>query len=141
MVKHGLGLGLTIIGNMWLLATFQRNLHSIREQPSTQQSRIFKYISSPFLIFCFILTLFISLSFFPPSIFELENTYYVHIRFLLTVTFVSILIPKYYINQNPNLKLYVSVYHHQPPPVLPWQLPNNFDHTSVTLICVKYKNE
>ena len=46
---------------------------------------------------------------------------------------IFILIPKYYICQNHNMKLYVSVYHHHPPPVLPWQLPNNFDLKSVKL--------
>ena len=124
---------------MWLLATFQRNLHSIREQPSTNQSRISSYLCSPFLMFVYFLILFISLSFLP-SFQELENTY-LHILSILGIVFLFILPPKHYINQNPNLKLYVSVYNHQPPPVLPWQLPSNFDHNSVKLICAKYKNE
>ena len=71
---------------------------------------------------------------------ELENAY-LHISSILGTMFLFILVPKHYINQNPNLKLYVSVYNHQPPPVLPWQLPSNFDHNSVKLICAKYKNE
>ena len=50
-----------------------------------------------------------------------------HIGNIVRTLISFILFPKYYINQNPNFKLYLNVYHHQPPPVLPWQLPGNFD--------------
>ena len=40
-----------------------------------------------------------------------------HIFYLLNMVLFCILLPLYYINQVPTLKLYVSVYHHQPPPV------------------------
>ena len=50
-----------------------------------------------------------------------------HIFYLLNMVLFCILLPLYYINQVPALKLYVSVYHHQPPPVLPWQVPEHFD--------------
>ena len=49
--------------------------------------------------------------------------------------------PRYYISQNHNLKVYLSVYHHQPPPVLPWQLPDDFDPNSVVLTIVPHENE
>ena len=53
----------------------------------------------------------------------------------------SLLVLKYLISQNPNLKSYVSVYHHQPPPVLPWQLADNFDPGDIKLIVVKKEHE
>ena len=62
-----------------------------------------------------------------------------HIFYLLNMVLFCILLPLYYINQVPTLKLYVSVYHHQPPPVLPWQVPEHFD-PSVHLTVVQWKN-
>ena len=50
-----------------------------------------------------------------------------HIFYLFNMGLFCILLPLYYINQVPTLKLYASVYHHQPPPVLPWQVPEHFD--------------
>jgi hypothetical protein len=50
-----------------------------------------------------------------------------HIFYLINMVLFCILLPLYYIKQVPTLKLYVSVYHHQPPPVLPWQVPEHFD--------------
>ena len=52
-----------------------------------------------------------------------------------------LLVFKYLISQNPNLKLYVSIYHHQPPPVLPWQLADDFELGDIKLIVVKKKHE
>ena len=72
---------------------------------------------------------------------EVPNVYYLHIINIMFATFIGILVPRYSISQDPILKFYVSVYHHQPPPVLPWQLPDNFDHNSVKLITVKLKYE
>ena len=69
------------------------------------------------------------------------NVYSLHIFVISHVIVIFILLPKYYISQNHNLNLYLSVYHCQPPPVLPWQLPNNFDPNSVKLIFVQHKNE
>ena len=60
-----------------------------------------------------------------------------HVKYFVTMLYLWIFLPKYYINQNPSLKLYVSYYHHQPAPILPWQLPNNFDPDSVELNIVK----
>ena len=68
------------------------------------------------------------------------NIYVLHIKRNLILLFAIIIIPKYFINQNENLKLYVSVYHWVPAPVLPWQLPKNFNTDSVNLICVNYPN-
>ena len=66
------------------------------------------------------------------------NIYILHVRSNLILSFAFILLPKYFINQNENLKLYVSVYHWVPAPVLPWQLPKDFNPNSVNLICVNY---
>ena len=68
------------------------------------------------------------------------NIYVLRVRNILTLVLGFILIPKYFINANENLKLYVCVYHWVPAPILPWQLPENFDPTSVKLICVNYPN-
>ena len=53
---------------------------------------------------------------------------------------MCIFVPRYYIAQNENLELYVSVYHQIPAPVLPWQIPENFNHKSVQLNFIKSKN-
>ena len=66
------------------------------------------------------------------------NIYVLHVRNILSIFFTFILIPKYIINENENFKLYVSVYHWVPAPILPWQLPEYFDPKSVSLICVNY---
>ena len=68
------------------------------------------------------------------------NIYVLHVRDISGLFFAFILIPKYFINQNERLKLYVSVYHMVPAPVLPWQLPSNFDPNSVKLVCENYPN-
>ena len=104
-----------------LLLVFQRNLHTIKElKPSTNA------FSSTFIFSVIALTLF-----FGTSINYVKIAPQASILF--NTTFLFILIPKYYICQNCNMKLYVSVYHHHPPPVLPWQLPDNFDLKSVKL--------
>ena len=126
---------------MLLLLAFQCNLRSLREEPPTLYSKIFKYVPSKFLVCHIILTFLLGVSSFFSNYESLNIDYFIHVKSIITVTITSIIIPKYYINQNPNLKLYVDVYHHQPPPVLPWQLPKNFDQNSVKLICVKYNNE
>jgi hypothetical protein len=68
------------------------------------------------------------------------NIYVLHFLNILSLITGWILIPKYFINQNENLKLYVSVYHWVPAPLLPWQLPKDFNPNSVKLICVDYPN-
>ena len=57
-----------------------------------------------------------------------------HLLYLILYIFWFIFVPKCYIKQNLNLAFYVSVYHQQPPPILPWQLPDNFDPKSVKLV-------
>ena len=138
-MKNGLGFGLTILGSMSFLITFKRNLHSFVapvQQPLPQKSRILKYLNSPFLMSCFLLVGFILVSFFS----NIRNIYFSHIVHILTVAVGTIIIPKFYISQDPILKFYVSVYHHHPPPVLSWQLPENVD-PDVKLIVANLKIE
>ena len=141
ILRNGLGLFITIFGIILLLLYFQCNLHSLREEPASMYSKIFRYVPSKFLVFHIFLTFILGLSSFLSFRQSPNIDYFIHVKSIITVIFVSIIIPKYYINQNPNLKLYVSVYHHQPAPVLPWQLPKDFDPNSVKLICVSYNNE
>ena len=68
-----------------------------------------------------------------------NNLIHKHFILLGNIIILFILIPKYFINQDENLKLYLSVYHHHPPPALPWQLPEGFDPQTVQLRIVKYK--
>ena len=64
---------------------------------------------------------------------EKNHIYTSHVKHLISFLYFWIFLQKYYIYQNPSLKLYVNCYHQQPPPVLPWQLPKNFDNDSVKL--------
>ena len=107
---------------------FQRNLRTIKE---LNQSR--NTFSSSFLFFVIAGTLFLGTNVVLKNYFKIAalNTPQASIIFNNTLAFI--LVPKYYISQNRNLKLYASVYHHYPPPVLPWQLPDNFDLKSVKL--------
>ena len=140
MVRNGIGLVLTIFGNISFMITFHCCLYSIREEPSTRKPQIFSYIFSPFFIFCYLMAIFLFLPIFT-HFYMIENFYILQIINILHVTIVYILVPSYNINQDSLLKFYVSVYHHQPPPVLPWQLPKNFHHDSIQLICAQPKNE
>ena len=105
------------------------------EQPLSQKSRNLRYLT---LISCYLLFAFILIVIF--RFIQIQNIYFLHILRLKFTVFGGILIPKYYISQDPTLKFYVSVYHHHPPPVLSWQLPENID-PDVKLIVANLKNE
>ena len=141
-VGNGLGFVLTSLAILLLSLLHRLNLHTIKEprktnyplyltclKPETVKLTIFFV----FMIFFLCITMLFSFIF-------TWNIYVLHIRDILGLFFAFILIPKYFINQNENLKLYVSVYHLVPAPVLPWQLPSNFDPNSVKLVCVNYPN-
>ena len=70
--------------------------------------------------------------FFPFEDNDAKNLLVTHAQLLLFTTLVCIFMPKCYIHQNENLTLYVKLYHQIPAPVLPWQLPENFDLKTVT---------
>ena len=137
MIQNGLGFGLTNLAILALLLHFHVNLRTIMEPIKTRNSWI--SYSQKFTISFMFLTFFLAVA-VPLSFLFTWNIYVLRIRNILTLALASILIPKYFINANENLKLYVSVYHLVPAPVLPWQLPSNFDPNSVKLVCVNYPN-
>ena len=137
MVRNNIGLGLIMLSILSLLLSRHFNLRTIEEPPKPR----YLWISNSslkvtiFFIF-FLLLMFIAEHF--SFIFFTWNFFLVHVRSMLGLSLLFILIPKYVINENQNLKLYVSVYHWVPAPILPWQLPESFDPKSVKLICVNY---
>ena len=138
MVQSELGLGLGTLGIVWLLLLHHVNLRSIKEPPKTEYPWI--SCSSLKLPFSLMFLILFQASIVLFSFLFTWNIYVLHLRFLLNFSIAFILIPKYFINQNENLKLYVSVYHLVPAPVLPWQLPSSFDPNSVKLTYVNYPN-
>ena len=133
--KNGYGWFICNLGILTFILKFRLNLHSLEEE--TQPRTTFRTTR---IIFKFISVLFGIITFITTSVllsYSSNNLFIQHLHNLLNIAIVFICIPKYFINQNDNLKLYVSVYHHQPPPVLPWQLPSNFDPNSVKLITVQ----
>ena len=108
---------------------FNFKLHTIKDTSS-------KKPHLHYILFTVTFTTLISLAF---GVIDDVGNIAIKTRFLycFIVTIFGIFLPKYYISQNPSLKLYVSVYHHHPPPVLPWQLPDNFNPNSVELVCVQ----
>ena len=129
--KNGFGWIVCNLGILTLVLKFRVNLHSLEEETQPRTSRI----TRKFLCVLFGIITFITTSVYLS--YSSNNLFIQHLHNLLNIAIVFICIPKYFINQNDNLKLYVSVYHHHPPPVLPWQLPSNFDHNSVKLITVQ----
>ena len=139
-VLNGLGWVICNIGILILLLNFHCNLHSIKEPDRFKISwKKLKTSSLKFVLACFVGIIFITITILLTN--QLSSIIFLHIRTLLNVTIIHICIPKYYISKNQNMKLYLRVYHHQPPPVLPWQLPQNFVRNSVKLIIVSDKND
>ena len=137
VIHQGLGFAISSAGIIFMLFMFQKNLHSIKE-PEIKKNRILG--SLKFVLCWFIAVLIIAIS-VVSSFDDTYNIYLIHVKIILFTIIVFIFIPKYYISQDDKLKLYVSVYHRIPAPVLPWQLPKDFDQNSVKLTCVKYKIE
>ena len=71
---------------------------------------------------------------------NINNILVTHFQILFFTTTIGIFIPKYYIHQNENLIMYVKLYHQIPAPVLPWQLPENFDLKSVNFDYASYNS-
>ena len=138
LVRNGLGFGLSTLGILLLLLHYHVNLRTMKEPPKTRYSWI-SYSSQKFTISFMVIIFFLTMIVLFSFLFT-WNIYVLHIKNILIVFFSYVLIPKYFINQNENLKSYVSVYHLVPAPVLPWQLPSNFDPNSVKLVCVNYPN-
>ena len=141
-VRNGLGLGLTSFAILLLSLLHHVNLRTIKEPPKTNYPPYLTYLKPETLkltIFFMFMIFFLCITMLFSFIFT-WNIYVLHIRSILIFLFAFIIIPKYFINQNKNLKLYVSVYHWVPAPLLPWQLPKNFNPNSVNLICVHHPN-
>ena len=135
VLKNGFGLVICNVGILILLLKFRFNLRSLHEQEQSRNSKIVQFISVGFTIFSLVTASVLI------SNFNRNNLFFQHLINLLNIFIFCICIPKYFINRNENLNLYVSVYHHHPPPVLPWQLPSNFDSNSVKLLYVKLNEE
>ena len=133
-VYDGLGQVLLILGIIIFLLLFHCNLRTIKESKQTRKSWT-PFLSFQFLMGCFIALLFCTICVF----FRHDNVIINHAQLLVYITTLTIFIPKYYISLDKNLQLYVCCYHKIPAPVLPWQLPDNFDLNSVKLerICIE----
>ena len=131
-MKDGFGRVIYSIVALCFMMNFKCNLRSIEDQ-----TRPKSILSGKSVIICFVGTAFLTTNIILRSQYEMENFTLLHIHILLNVIMIFVLFPKYVISQNQNLQLYVRVYHHHPPPVLPWQLPENFDSGTVELIIVQ----
>jgi hypothetical protein len=136
---------LIIIGITIFIIQFNRNLHSIRDPDVEKVKKMLdKKISSIFLSINFRIACFFGIFLaalivlFPYQANNDKNLLVPHAQILVFTTTVCIFIPRYYIHQNENLILYVKLYHQIPAPVLPWQLPENFDLESVNLDYASY---
>ena len=124
--RNGLGPLLCLICTIIFVLQHHMKLHEIKDQES-KKSLVKYYIHM--IIFISLPLILISLR----IVIKENHVFASHVNHLISLLYLLIFLPKYYINQNPSLKLYVNCYHHQPPPVLPWQLPKNFSSDSVRL--------
>ena len=135
IVKDGLGQILIVLGIATLSVLFHCNLHSIEDPQRIRQPSIF-------LKNKFTYTVFLGLLICAMCVFlqfdDGKNHLVTHVQIVLYIFSLCILLPKYYIAQNENLELYVSVYHQIPAPVLPWQIPENFEPNSVQLNVINH---
>ena len=136
-MKTGFGFILCNLGSLLFLLMFHCKLHTLPE--NSLKVRLKKYLK--FSLWCFLLGLSVLLQQIFYFYIVLDGILIYHIWYLYYLLFWNIFLPKGYINQNSTLALYVKVYHHQPPPILPWQIPHNFDQRTVKLVTVPWKNE
>ena len=129
---------MSTLGIRLLLLLQHINLRTINERPKPKYQRI-SYASLKLTISFIFVMLFQAITMLL-SVFFTWNIYVLHIRNILSLFYDFILIPKIFINQNQNLKFYVSVYHWVPAPLLPWQLPKNSNLNSVKVVCANYPN-
>ena len=130
-MKNGLGQALCLFGNITFILLFHLKLHIIKESTESRKS-LAKYVF--YIIFCFF---FVLATFTLFSKIQRSSVLIAHFVHFLSFTLFWIVLPKYYIHQSSNLKLYVKTYLHYPPLVLPWQLPEDFNPGSVILDVVK----
>ena len=141
VIVSGIGWILSTIGIIFFLITFHYKLHSIKE-PAVYLNAMVEFFSKANYIYATIVGfLFTAICLIVFSNRDYQDQVQLHVRVLFLMAIFFIVIFKYYINQNHNLKLYLRVYHQIPAPVLPWQLPDNFDPNSVKLKFVTYETE
>ena len=122
---------LCILGIITFVLLFHLKLRIIKESAESRKSLAKYYI---FIVVSFFLVLTVFTLF---SRIQRDTVLIAHFTHFVSFSVVWIVIPKYYIRQNSNLKLYVNTYLHHPPPVLPWQLPENFNPGNVILDIAK----
>ena len=137
ILKTGLGFILCHIGSLSFLLVFHWKLHTIPDD--SLEDGLKKYSNISCFVFILGFGVFIQQLFYflLPSETDTHDEVSIilhHLMYLFVIIFWFIFVPKCYIKQNSNLSFYVSVYHQQPPPILPWQLPHNFDPKSVKLV-------
>ena len=137
MIGYGLGFLLIILGITFFGLMFSCKLHTLQEKPPISSKSLIFAFSSVKLFATLAMIMLLSFEFFSSN----NNTTLNYFRLLFVMALIYIIMPKYVlISQNDNLKFYFKVYHHQPPPVLPWQLPKNYS-TSVNLVVLSYENK
>ena len=143
VVVSGIGWILCTLGSIFFLLTFHYKLHSIKEPavPRRNNSMVELFPKAKFTFAIVVGIIFVSISLIIFNFRDFQDQIQLHLRILFLIATLFIAVFKYFIEQNHNLKLYLSVYHQIPPPVLPWQLPYNFDPNSVKLLHIKYENE
>lgn len=142
VIRSGIGWILSTLGILFFIAVFHFKLHSIKEPGTPRKSNsweIFTKANFVFFALASIVSVLISLTIF--NFEESQDKILLQFYLIYNMSMLFIIQPRYYISQNHNLKAYLSVYHHQPPPVLPWQLPDDFDPNSVVLTIVPHENE
>ena len=138
MVGYGLGFVLIIVGIISLVLSFHLKLRSINEVYPIVSKTWFGFSKTKTLV-SLIMGVVLSIDYL---FFDTDVMFLTYLRINSAMILLYIIIPRYgMIEPNRNLKLYFSFYHHQPPPVLPWQLPTNFNPNSVKLIVVSSKSE
>ena len=139
VILNGLGWFLCNTGSIVILLLFKCKLRTIKEPKKPRKFGFRSFWSTKFVIFSIIAVTLVTMS----IILEANDVplFTLHVHILFNITIVHICLPKYYISQNENLKLFFNTYHHQPPPVLPWQLPTNFDPNSAKFLYVKSNRE
>ena len=127
IVRNDFGLYLGIFCIIAFVLRHHMKLHEINDSTSKKslaKDLIHIIIQCLFLIVLFLVSLDGA---------QEKYIFIAHLKHFLLMLYFLIFLPKYYIHQNPSLKLYVNYYHHQPGPILPWQVPKNFDPDSVKL--------
>ena len=138
MVGYGLGFVLIIVGIISLVLSFHLKLHSINEVYPIVSKTWFGFSKTKTLV-SLIMGVVLSID---HLFFDTDVIFLTYLRINSVMILLYIIIPRYgMIEPNRNLKLYFSIYHHHPPPVLPWQLPTNFNPNSVKLIVVSSKSD